>query len=67
MTSDAPPSTAEPALAAEGGPVSEKEQSLDALERSLWNQSSAAKLLGMPRRTLVKRLGQYDLPRPRKR
>ena len=40
---------------------------LDALERSVWNQSNAAKLLGMPRRTLVKRLAQYDLPRPRKR
>ena len=40
---------------------------LDALERTVWNQSAAAKLLGMPRRTLVKRLAQYDLPRPRKR
>jgi DNA-binding NtrC family response regulator len=40
---------------------------LDALERTVWNQSAAAKLLGMPRRTFVKRLAQYDLPRPRKR
>jgi DNA-binding NtrC family response regulator len=44
----------------------ERERILQALERSLWNQSAAAKLLGMPRRTLVKRLAQYDVPRPRK-
>lgn len=40
---------------------------IDALERSVWNQSNAAKLLGMPRRTFVKRLAQYDIPRPRKK
>jgi DNA-binding NtrC family response regulator len=45
----------------------ERERILNALERSLWNQSAAAKLLGMPRRTLVKRLAQYGVPRPRKR
>jgi two-component system response regulator AtoC len=48
-------------------PELERAQILDALERSVWNQSAAAKLLGMPRRTFVKRLAQYDLPRPRKR
>jgi DNA-binding NtrC family response regulator len=48
-------------------PKSERERILEALEKSVWNQSTAAKLLGMPRRTLVKRLAQYDLPRPRKR
>jgi len=48
-------------------PEAERAAILDALERSVWNQSAAAKLLGMPRRTLVKRLAQYDLPRPRKR
>ena len=51
----------------EPGTMSEKARILDALERSVWNQSAAAKLLGMPRRTLVKRLTKYDLPRPRKR
>jgi DNA-binding protein Fis len=40
---------------------------LEALEKTLWNQSKAAELIGMPRRTFVKRLAQYDLPRPRKR
>jgi DNA-binding NtrC family response regulator/pSer/pThr/pTyr-binding forkhead associated (FHA) protein len=46
---------------------SERDQMLEALEKCVWNQSEAAKLLGMPRRTFVKRLAQYDLPRPRKR
>jgi DNA-binding NtrC family response regulator len=59
-----PPADAAPLSGAE---QSEKERILEALEKSTWNQSAAAKLLGMPRRTLVKRLGQYDLPRPRKR
>ena len=31
------------------------------------NQTRAAELLGISRRTLVSRLAQYDLPRPRKR
>jgi two-component system, NtrC family, response regulator AtoC len=45
----------------------ERSRILDALERSAWNQSAAARFLGMPRRTFVKRLTKYDLPRPRKR
>ncbi|MBX3210006.1 MAG: sigma-54-dependent Fis family transcriptional regulator, partial [Labilithrix sp.] len=57
--------TSEPRTGAES--KTEKERIVDALERSAWNQSTAAKLLGMPRRTLVKRLAQYELPRPRKR
>ena len=61
------PGVALPSSAREGEPMSERDRILDALERSVWNQSNAAKLLGMPRRTLVKRLAQYDLPRPRKR
>ena len=44
----------------------EKERILDALARAAGNQSAAAKLLGMPRRTLVKRLTAYNVPRPRK-
>jgi DNA-binding NtrC family response regulator len=46
---------------------SERDRMLEALEKTLWNQSKAAELIGMPRRTFVKRLAQYDLPRPRKR
>jgi two-component system response regulator AtoC len=48
-------------------PKSERDRMLEALEKTLWNQSKAAELMGMPRRTFVKRLAQYDLPRPRKR
>jgi two-component system, NtrC family, response regulator AtoC len=37
-----------------------------ALERCGGNQTQAARLLGMSRRTLLNRLEEYDLPRPRK-
>jgi two-component system response regulator AtoC len=39
----------------------------DALEKSAGNQTRAAKLLGVSRRTLLKRLDAMDVPRPRKR
>jgi transcriptional regulator with PAS, ATPase and Fis domain len=45
----------------------ERQRILDALESCAGNQTQAAKLLGMPRRTLVKRLAAYAIPRPRKR
>jgi len=44
----------------------ERERICDALARAAGNQSAAAKLLGMPRRTLVKRLAAYNIPRPRR-
>ena len=37
-----------------------------ALERSGGNQSKAAEALGISRRTLVSRLSEFGLPRPRK-
>jgi DNA-binding protein Fis len=38
-----------------------------ALEQCAWNQTAAAKLLGISRQTLVNRLEEYNLPRPRKK
>jgi DNA-binding NtrC family response regulator len=45
----------------------ERKTILDALDRAHGNQSVAAKLLGMSRHALVRRLDMYGLPRPRKR
>ena len=43
----------------------ERQRIVDALERSNGNQSRAAELLGMPRRTFVDKLRRYNIPRPR--
>jgi DNA-binding NtrC family response regulator len=45
----------------------ERRKILDALERCGGNQTRAAGLLGIPRRTLTRRLEEYGVPRPRKR
>jgi DNA-binding NtrC family response regulator len=47
--------------------ASERARILAALEASAWNQTQAAALLDMPLRTLVNRLDEYGLPRPRKK
>jgi two-component system, NtrC family, response regulator AtoC len=44
----------------------ERKRIIDALERCAGNQTKAAELLGISRRTLVTRLSAYNLPRPRK-
>jgi two-component system, NtrC family, response regulator AtoC len=44
----------------------ERRRILDALETCAGNQSRAAVLLGMPRRTFVKRLTRYGIARPRR-
>ncbi len=44
----------------------ERARILDALAKGGGNQTRAAKLLGVSRRTLVYRLDRYGLPRPRK-
>ena len=44
----------------------ERQRILDALEECGGNQTKAAQLLGMPRRTFVKRLDAYKIARPRK-
>jgi DNA-binding NtrC family response regulator len=45
----------------------EKKAILAALESADGNQTRAAELLGMPRRTLVARLSEYGLTKPRKK
>ena len=45
----------------------ERQRIKDALAEAGGNQTVAAEILGISRRTLVSRLGEYDLPRPRKR
>jgi DNA-binding NtrC family response regulator len=44
----------------------ERKRILDALDACAGNQTRAAERLGMPLRTLVAKLGTYDIPRPRK-
>ena len=45
----------------------ERQRIVEAIATCHGNQTAAAELLGISRRTLVSRLGEYDLPRPRKR
>jgi DNA-binding NtrC family response regulator len=44
----------------------ERARLVEALQRSGGNQTEAAKILGISRRTLVTRLSEFNLPRPRK-
>ena len=47
--------------------TAERDRVIQALDACAGNQTRAAKLLGVSRRTLVKRLDEYNLPRPKKR
>ena len=69
---------AEPNGAAETAPIAsgpsehpidaaERQRILDALEMCAGNQTHAANVLGISRRTLVNKLDKFALPRPRKR
>ncbi len=45
----------------------EKQRIVDALDKCAGNQTRAAELLGISRRTLINRLDEYGIARPRKR
>jgi DNA-binding NtrC family response regulator len=45
----------------------ERQRIVAALEKCNGNQTRAADMLGMPRRTFIKRLESYGIPRPRKK
>ena len=78
LASRPPPAAAAPALArpaaAPGagddlqGEIKSLERTriVEALERCAGNQSKAAEMLGISRRTLVSRLSEFGLPRPRR-
>ncbi len=53
--------------AAAGDDDPERKRIMDALEQCAGNQTRAAKVLGISRNTLLARLDQYGLARPRKR
>jgi two-component system response regulator AtoC len=56
--------TSQPGLLS--GPPDERQRIMDALAACAGNQSRAAKMMGMPRRTFVARLDEYKIPRPKK-
>jgi transcriptional regulator with PAS, ATPase and Fis domain len=58
----APPASAQP-----DDDEAERRRIAVALESCAGNQTRAAELLGISRRTLVSRLAEYNMPRPRKR
>jgi two-component system response regulator AtoC len=47
--------------------VAERQRIIDALAACAGNQSRAAKMLGMPRRTFISKLDAYGIPRPQKK
>ncbi len=65
-TSHIPDRATVPPSAPTTGQTDERRRILEALEQTGGNQTRAAKLLGMSLRTLVNRLSEYDVPRPRK-
>jgi DNA-binding NtrC family response regulator len=73
LPEDLPPKLCAPSAPAgkdkaNGHPVDpERERIVAALEACAWNQTQAAARLDMPLRTLVNRLDEYRLPRPRKK
>jgi transcriptional regulator with GAF, ATPase, and Fis domain len=58
--------TAPPSLASDVEDLTERDRIIRALEACGGNQTRAAKMLGVSRRTLINRLEQFQLPRPKK-
>jgi two-component system response regulator AtoC len=61
-----PPKPAPPRAPDAEPSAGERQRIIDALDRCAGNQTRAAKLLGISLRTLVNRLAEHDIPRPRK-
>jgi two-component system response regulator AtoC len=61
------PITGLPRAAPDDDDADERARILAALDRCAGNQTQAAALLGISRRTLINRLEKYAMPRPRKR
>jgi predicted ATPase/transcriptional regulator with GAF, ATPase, and Fis domain/tRNA A-37 threonylcarbamoyl transferase component Bud32 len=55
------PSAKKPSSVVVESPPGEREGLLQALEKAKWNKTQAARLLGISRRTLYRKLQQYDL------
>jgi DNA-binding NtrC family response regulator len=53
-------------MAISGGARNERERIIEALAACAGNQSRAAQMLGIPRRTFVSKLDAYQIPRPKK-
>ena len=66
VAADAPAPSSGAAGGAAGEVSSDRAAIEDALVRCGGNQSRAAEMLGIPRRTLIRRIEQLKLPRPRK-
>lgn len=68
LRSDAPPAVVVQTTATVRDELEnvERQRILEALEQTAGNQTKAAELIGMPRRTFVKRLDAYGIVRPRK-
>jgi DNA-binding NtrC family response regulator len=66
-SSPSPPPAPKPAAPAVAVPPSERDRIIEALVRAGGNQKDAAAILGVSRRTLINRLIQFQIPRPRKK
>jgi DNA-binding NtrC family response regulator len=67
LTLAATPELTPPEVPSDPAALEERARILAALERCAGNQTRAARLLGISRGTLVNRLTEYAMPRPRKR